>query len=31
MEPLDCSLCYEPFNEEEKVPKMLWCGHTFCY
>ncbi|CAB3407132.1 unnamed protein product [Caenorhabditis bovis] len=25
-----CRICYEEFNEKNKVPRILWCGHTFC-
>ncbi|KAK3931565.1 E3 ubiquitin-protein ligase TRIM32 [Frankliniella fusca] len=27
---MDCSLCLEDYNEEERVPKVLPCGHTVC-
>lgn len=26
----NCDVCKEPFNGDEKKPKMLPCGHTFC-
>ena len=30
-----CSICLEPFQSTtttaiNRVPRMLWCGHTFC-
>ncbi|MCO5566693.1 hypothetical protein L7F22_020371 [Adiantum nelumboides] len=25
-----CSICQTTYNEEEKAPMMLQCGHTFC-
>ncbi|KAK3928156.1 E3 ubiquitin-protein ligase TRIM32 [Frankliniella fusca] len=27
---MDCSVCQEDYNEEERVPKVLPCGHTVC-
>ena len=28
---MDCELCYETFNKDDHVPKVLqYCGHTFC-
>ena len=27
----DCSICYQPMtSEDNKVPRLLTCGHTFC-
>ena len=26
----DCPLCFEAFNETERCPRLLECGHTFC-
>ncbi|CAI5438719.1 unnamed protein product [Caenorhabditis angaria] len=25
-----CEICSEEYNEAERVPKLLQCGHTFC-
>lgn len=27
---LCCSICFLTFNEEERVPKVISCGHTLC-
>ncbi|KAK3920353.1 E3 ubiquitin-protein ligase TRIM32 [Frankliniella fusca] len=27
---MDCTICIEDYNEEERVPKSLPCGHTVC-
>jgi len=27
---LECSICLESYNENEKCPRVLACGHTFC-
>ena len=27
---MECPSCYENFNENERVPRNLQCGHTFC-
>ena len=28
---MECELCYEEFNNEFRVPRVLKeCGHTFC-
>ena len=27
---MECPSCYESFDEKEKVPRNLQCGHTFC-
>ena len=26
----ECSICFERFNDENKCPRMLSCGHSFC-
>jgi hypothetical protein len=28
--PLDCAICLEKYNDTNKVPRILKCGHTFC-
>lgn len=25
-----CQICYRPFNQEERIPKICPCGHTLC-
>ena len=25
-----CDVCFEPFDEDNRVPLVLSCGHTFC-
>lgn len=27
---LDCKICFLPFNQEERKPRALPCGHSFC-
>ena len=27
---LDCSVCFEPFDDQNICPRILSCGHTFC-
>ena len=27
---LGCSICIEGYNDKEKCPRMLSCGHSFC-
>ena len=29
MQPL-CTICFEPYNEKKKCPRLLSCGHSFC-
>ena len=26
----ECSICFEGYNDREKCPRMLSCGHSFC-
>ena len=26
----ECSICYEGYNNENKCPRLLSCGHSFC-
>ena len=26
----ECSICLEGYNDKEKCPRMLSCGHSFC-
>ena len=30
--PMDtnCPICYDIYNDKDKVPRILPCGHTFC-
>ncbi|XP_057827234.1 E3 ubiquitin-protein ligase KEG isoform X2 [Cryptomeria japonica] len=30
MKPPSCSVCQMTYNEEDRVPMMLQCGHSFC-
>lgn len=30
IEALECSVCLQHYNEEERCPLLLNCGHTFC-
>ena len=27
---ITCPICYENYNDREKIPRILSCGHTFC-
>ena len=27
---MECPSCFDFFNEQERVPRNLQCGHTFC-
>jgi hypothetical protein len=27
---VSCPICYDPYNDREKTPRILSCGHTFC-
>ena len=27
---IECSICLEKYNKNEKLPRILACGHTFC-
>ena len=25
-----CPICYDHYNDKDKIPRILQCGHTFC-
>ena len=25
-----CPICYDHYNDKDKIPRILSCGHTFC-
>lgn len=25
-----CPMCYDQYNDKDKIPSILQCGHTFC-
>lgn len=27
---LECNICLEKYDNKEKLPRILKCGHTFC-
>ena len=27
----ECLICYEGYNDEKKCPRLLSCGHSFCF
>jgi hypothetical protein len=27
---ISCPICYDNYNEKDKIPRILQCGHTFC-
>lgn len=27
---LDCIICYSAYNLGDRLPRKLYCGHTFC-
>ena len=27
---INCPICYETYNDKDKIPRILLCGHTFC-
>jgi hypothetical protein len=27
---LECNICLEKYDNKEKIPRILKCGHTFC-
>lgn len=27
---VNCPICFDPYNDKEKIPRILTCGHTFC-
>ncbi len=31
MNALNCPICFDTYNQKEKKPMTLICGHTFCY
>lgn len=26
----NCPICYDTYNDKDKIPRILPCGHTFC-
>lgn len=30
VEPFSCKICYERYNESDRKPKIMPCGHTVC-
>ncbi|KRX01567.1 hypothetical protein PPERSA_01470 [Pseudocohnilembus persalinus] len=28
--PIECPMCYDHYDEEQKIPRNLTCGHTYC-
>ncbi|XP_072539086.1 uncharacterized protein [Salminus brasiliensis] len=29
-EDLECGVCYQRYSRSERIPRMLFCHHTFC-
>ncbi|XP_030646910.1 RING finger protein 208 [Chanos chanos] len=29
-EDLECTVCYAPYSRSERIPRVLFCRHTFC-
>ena len=27
---INCPICYDTYNDKDKIPRILLCGHTFC-
>jgi uncharacterized protein YbaR (Trm112 family) len=27
---ITCPICFDTFNDKDKIPRILQCGHTFC-
>lgn len=27
---IHCPICYDTYNDKDKIPRILLCGHTFC-
>ena len=27
---MECPSCYQIYNDRKRVPKNLYCGHTYC-
>ena len=27
---INCPICYDQYNDKDKIPRILHCGHTFC-
>ena len=27
---IDCTICMEKYNSNNKIPRILSCGHTYC-
>ena len=25
-----CPICYDHYNDKDKIPRIVQCGHTFC-
>ncbi|CAD7932864.1 unnamed protein product [Amoebophrya sp. A120] len=28
---MECTVCFHPYTETDRAPKILQCGHTYCY